>query len=191
MFDFLSRGVWGMFIQWLGIGTEYFIAAGLILGGLYLYFLFDVSPTNRFIWILRPMRWMGIALIVWGSMLGWGTYQRGIGLSSGNRVCQAEWKQKNYEAELARLKQETEAKQIAIDTAQKETEKLEAQNAQLQEMVADYMVAASKLPVCRHATTDDDKRVCKLTGNSAGGCTPPKRLRPSRKTSSISPYSKG
>lgn len=169
----------------MGIGVEYFIAAGLILGGLYLYFLFDVSPVGRFIWILRPMRWIGIALIIWGSMLGWGTYQRGIGLSSGNRVCQAEWKQKNYEAQLERLKQETEAKQIAIDTAQKETEKLEAENAQLQEMVADYMVATAKLPVCRHATDDDNKRVCKLTGNSAGGCSPPKRLRPSRKTSSV------
>lgn len=181
MFSWFSQPWWQKLLTFAGISLEYVIAAAMVAGGIYLVAI--ISTTNPFI---RPLRWVGIALICGGVGLGLFTYGKTVGSARGSAACYREWNQKNYEAQLQKLKQETEAKQIAIDTANEETKKLEAENAKLQDMVADYMVATAKLPDCRHATDDDNKRVCKLTGNAAGGCSSPKRLRPSGKTSRLS-----
>lgn len=165
--------IWSMFTTWLGIGVEYIIAAVMIAGGAYLAILFDLAATNPLYWLLRPLRWIGIALVLGGVVLGSFTYGKTVGTISGARACQEEWKRKNYEAQIARLKQEADANKAAAEKAAQEAQQLASEKDAQDKQLSDYQEIAAKLPACRHATLDDDLRMCGITGNSPVGCKSP------------------
>lgn len=154
-----------LFWTWASIGGGYLIAILLIVGGGYLAFVLGANPLNP---LTKTFHYLGMALMGIGSVIGAINYGKGEGATE----CQAAWKAKNYEAQIERLKQEAEAKKIAANFAADLADQLTRQNDDLQKQVVEYSDAASKFPVCRHASDDDDRRMCDLTGRSAPGCKP-------------------
>lgn len=172
-------------LTWLGISLEYIIAFVMVAGGAYLATLFDLAVTNPLYWLLRPLRWVGIGLIVGGIILGSVTYGKTIGILQGGAAVRHEWEQKNYEAQIAKLKQEAEIKQAAAENAEKALNEIMNQADALQKQVDDYAEDIKSLPKilsnCRLSTIDDDRRLCRITGDTAIGCKPAATKRTTRK----------
>ena len=166
----LISSAWDLASFYLGIGVFYVLSAILIAGGAYLAVLFNLAAANPLYWLLRPLRWVGICLVGLGIILASYTY----GKSTGAAVVMAEWKAKNLEAKLERAQQESKAQQAAAETAKKEVERLAAEKGNQDEQIAQYQTATEQLSkeiaACRRASSDDDRRVCGITGNSAAGC---------------------
>jgi hypothetical protein len=175
------------FLTWFGLTVDYVIAAGMIAGGLYLAVLFDLAVTNPLYWILRPIRWVGLALAIGGLSYGVYTYGKTVGVHEGASACYQEWQQKNYEARIAKLEQEANIKAEAAAKAEQALAEIASQADALQKQVDDYADEVKTLPKvladCRRANDDDNKRLCQLTGNTDPGCkaSPTKRkTRPAR-----------
>lgn len=150
-------------LTWLGIGVDYLLAAALIAGGGYVAFVLGASPINP---LGRLLHYVGLVLIAAGILVGAVTY----GKATGAADCEAAWKAKNYEAQIAVLKRDAAAKTLAAETAARQAEALSAQNLTLQGKVDDYADAAKSFSACRRATGDDDRRVCDILGAAAPGC---------------------
>lgn len=157
-------------IAWIGIAVEYLIAIALIVGGAYIAVFFDLAVTNPLAFLIRPLRVVGYALIACGLVLGGVTYGKGI----GGAAVEAQWKAKNLEAQIARLKQERDAKQAAATYFQEKSDELAKQDNDNQIKIGDYRVAvaaySTTLRACRLATDDDVRRLCDITRNAAPGC---------------------
>lgn len=154
-----------LFSTWLSIGVGYFVAVVLIVGGGYLAMFLGANPLNPF---AKPLRYIGLLMIAAGLILAAFNY----GKATGAADCQAAWKQKNYEAQIARLKQEAEAKKIAAESSAQQAQQLASQKDDLEKQVAEYQVSVRDLAACRRATVDDDRRLCDIVGRSAAGCKP-------------------
>ena len=157
-------------VAYIGIAVEYIISACLIFGGLYLAAIFNLAATNPLAWILRPLRFAGYAMVAAGLILGAFTAGNNYGTVNGGALVEAQWQQKNYEAQIAKLQQESQAKTAAVLSYANQSKQLASQNDDLQNQIADYQTAEANSAVCRRATSDDDARLCKLTGNGASGC---------------------
>jgi hypothetical protein len=158
---------------WIGIGAEYVVASAMIAGGVYLSAFFNLAATNPLFWLLRPLRYVGYALIGVGIALAAVTYGKTLGAAS----CEAAWKRKNLEAEIGRLKQEAKAKEDAAALAASQAKELARQKQDADEQIAEYQTSTGRLETalaaCRRATADDDRRLCAITGSSAAGCQHP------------------
>ena len=178
--------IFNSILTWLGISLQYIIAFGMIAGGAYLAAVFDIAATNPLYWLLRPLRWVGIALVAGGLMFASFTYGKTTGILEGGSAVKQEWEQKNYEAKIAKLQQEAEIKQLAADNAEKAMNEIMNQADTLQKQVDDYAEEISTLPKvlseCRLSTADDDRRLCRITGNTAVGCKVAPAKRTTRKT---------
>lgn len=152
---------------WLGVTVSYIAAFALIAGGVYLALF--VSLTNPF---AKPLRFIGLCLIAAGCVFGAYTF----GKAAGASACEAAWKAKNYEAQIARLRQERDAKDAAASEARDSLSKIAEEKGKADAKVADYEAAtrnlSEALAACRRASADDDRRVCDITGQSAAGCEP-------------------
>ena len=172
-------------MTWLGVTVSYVIAAAMVAGGAYLSVLFDLAPTNPLYWLLRPLRWVGIALVAGGLMYGSYTFGRANGLIDGGAEVRREWEQKNLEAEIAQLKIEADARKLAQENAEKALNEIMNQADALQKQVDDYAQEITTLPKilsdCRLSTDDDNRRLCTITGNAAAGCKPATTKRTTRK----------
>ena len=154
-------------LDWLSFARDYLAALGLVVAGIYVGF---VLPASAFAApFARLLRFLGVVLIALG--VGLGTYT--LGRSNGAADCRAEWKSKNLEAEIARLKQEASVKQLAADLANRQAAELADANADLQTKVNDYANSLRNADTCRRSTRDDDRRLCDITGQSATGCGDP------------------
>jgi hypothetical protein len=177
--------IFNSILTWLGISIEYIIAFAMIAGGAYLAALFDLAATNPLYWLLRPIRWVGIGLVVAGIIFGSVTYGKTVGMLQGGAAVRQEWEQKNYEAQIAKLKQEAEIRQAAAENAEKAMNEIMNQADALQKQVNDYGEDIKSLPKilanCRLSTIDDDRRLCKLTGDTAVGCKTAPTKRTTRK----------
>jgi hypothetical protein len=169
---FFGQSIFERALSWVGIGIEYLVAGLIFAGGAYLFFLFNVDPASKIVWVLRPLRLVGGALMLLAACLASVTYGKSVGAAG----CEARWKKANYEARLAQLKQEADAKQIAIDTANQEIKRMEGENENLQGQLGDYSAAVSQLSdsmeSCRRATDDDDWRMRQPSGPSPKGSKP-------------------
>lgn len=162
---------WG---TWFGIAADYFLALVLVAAGVYLAFGLG-QPANPILSrLLKPLRWLGYGLMIAGVALAIFTF----GKSTGASECEAAWKEKNYEARIARLEQERDAKktaaeQTAASLKQLATEKEEA-DGKVAEYQADVARLSSEVAAGRRATADDDHRMCQILGPAAPGCRNPR-----------------
>lgn len=154
-------------LDWLGIVVAYVIAGALIAGGGYLALVLGANPLNPF---SKTFRYGGMILIALGLLVGAVNYGKSIGAAG----CKAEWAEATHLAEVAKLKQEANAKSIASETSAEQSKELASDNDTQQESISDYRLSVSKLSAalatCRLPSGDDDRRVCELTGNAAPGC---------------------
>ena len=153
-------------LTWLDVGFDYLVAAVLIVAGLYLAIVLCTSPALAL--FSRAIRFAGLALIGAGLIIGAIAY----GEANGARKCEEAWKAKKYEAQIDRLKQERDAKNIAAAAAAQEAQQLASQNDDMQKQLVEFQDAARSLPTCRRATVDDDRRLCAILGAAAAGCRP-------------------
>lgn len=151
----------------LSIGWGYLSALAIVVAGIYLGFVLPANPVAAP--FTRLLRFLGTMLIAVGVGLSMYT----LGRSNGAADCQAEWKAKNLEAQIARLKQEAAVKQLAADLAGRQAAELADANADLQTKVNDYAKSLRNADACRRSTRDDDRRLCDITGHSAAGCGDP------------------
>lgn len=140
-----------------GIALDYIVAAGLIAAGFYAF---------------GYLRWVGLALIVAGAVLGAVAYGKTLGAANcvaAGRLAETETKLASAERDLAahRLTEGLRTQQLA-DLAEKRA-KANEQIAQWQAKADELKDAARK---CRAATRDDDRRLCKIVGNKSPGCAP-------------------
>jgi chromosome segregation ATPase len=151
---------WG---TWFGLAADYVVAGLLIAGGLYLALTFASIGLVRF---------AGLLLIGLGVAVGCIAY----GKASGAAECNAAWREKNYEARIARLEQQLDAKTQAAAAAQDSLKVIASEKEKTDATVADYQVAVAQLEgavaACRRATADDDRRMCQILGPAAAGCRP-------------------
>ncbi|MCW5693311.1 MAG: hypothetical protein KIT48_13200 [Pseudolabrys sp.] len=154
-------------LEWLSFARDYLIALALVAGGAYVGFVLPANPWAAP--FTRLLRFLGVVLIA----LGVGLAMFTLGRSTGAANCEAQWKTKNLEAEIARLKQEAAVKQLAADLAGRQAADLVEQNTDLQTKVNDYAETLRNSAACRRATGDDDRRLCDITGRSAAGCSNP------------------
>lgn len=156
--------------EWLTEMWLYVVALALIAIGFYL--AFGLAPPTGTLWsrLLKPIRWLGFGMMFAGLLLIGFTFGRSQGAAS----CEAAWKAKNYEAQIAQLHQEASAKSVAAASAEKSLEELREKADAERSRIADYQSAvdhlSSTLVTCRRASRDDDRRVCELIGNAAPGC---------------------
>jgi|SRR5579885_2836428 len=155
--------------EWLHIWSSYLLAAGLMFGGFWL--AYGVSSASAWLApLLRPLHAIGVALMIFGAAYGYGTYRESVGAAD----CMAEWKAKNYEAQLAALKRDADAKALAAEIAANQAKQLASQNDDANGKIADYIATVAMLSAsqaaCRSATADDVRRLCAITGNAAPGC---------------------
>lgn len=151
---------------WLGIGFSYVAAAALVGLGLYLAVLFNLAATNPLSWIVRPLRFVGYAMVGCGLMMAAFTY----GKATGAADCTAAWKEKNYEAQIVRIRSELNAKKEAAEVAEQLAQSLATDNLYTQRKLDDAQAAVRNLPACRRATDDDDRRLCDIIGDDAPDC---------------------
>lgn len=163
---FLGSGL-ELVALYVGVTVSYIIAAAMIGLGVYLAMFLGANP------FAGPLRFVGLCLIAAGMMIA--AYN--LGKANGAAACEAAWKAKNYEAQIARLRQERDAKDIAAATAAQQAEQLASENNESQRKIADYKETTDNLSgalaACRRASDDDDKRLCAITGQSAAGCKSP------------------
>jgi len=156
--------------EWLGIGADYIFAGLAIAAGVYLSAFFDLPPANPVAWLLRPLRYGGYALVIGGVAFGYGTYRESIGASR----CEAAWKQKNYELQIANLTRDLNAQKAAAKEKADEATALAKQKKESDERIADYessvQALSATVAACRRASPDDDRRLCNIIGDSAAGC---------------------
>ena len=152
-------------VTWLGIAGGYALAAALVIGGVYLALF--AAPGVPF---SRARQFVGCVLIAAGAVLA--AYN--LGRQTGAEACEAAWRTKNYEARIARLQQEAEAKNIAASTAAEKAQQLASEKDELQEQIVQYQIAASSFAACRRATDDDDRRLCNIAGRSSPACSDPR-----------------
>jgi hypothetical protein len=149
------------FLEWLSLLGWYVISIAELGGGGYLaLFIAGVNP------FAKPLRYVGFVLIAAGLITGAFTFGRQI----GGGIVEAAWQQKDYESQIAALKRDMDAKQVAADTAAAQAQQLASQNDDLQKQVSDYQDAAAHFDARRRATADDVRRLCNIVGNSAPGC---------------------
>lgn len=160
--------------EWFANARDYIIAAAMIGGGIYLSVFFDLAATNPAAWLLRPLRFVGYALVILGVAFAYGTYRESIGASK----CEAAWKQKNLELKIANLQRDLDAAKIAANAKAEEAKALAAQKQDADDKLNSYASYAAGLSAsiasCRRATGDDDRRMCDILGNAAPGCKPAK-----------------
>ena len=163
--------MFSLFTLWLTVWMDYLIAAALIAGGGYLAFVLGANPINP---LAKLFHWIGLLLIAAGILIGAVAYGKSVGASD----CEAAWKAKNYEAQIDRLKQENSAQKLAADTAAEQAQQLASQANVQQSQIDDYKASTDKLSsaiaLCRRASSDDDQRVCLITGRNSAGCKPAK-----------------
>lgn len=158
----------------LQIASDYLLAVAMIGGGIYLVFGLG-QPTNPLLSrLLKPLRWLGYGLMLAGAALAIFTF----GKSSGAAECEAAWKEKNYEAQIARLVQEKNAKATAAAAAETSLKEIASQKETADGKVAEYQADVARLAgavaACRRATDDDDRRMCAILGPAAAGCGNPR-----------------
>lgn len=160
--------------SWLAIYADYLWALALIAAGVYL--AFGVAPPTGSLWskLLKPLRWLGYGLMIIGIALAAITYGRSLGAAE----CEAAWKEKNYEARIARLEQERDAKNVAADAATTSLKQLATEKEEADGKVAEYQADVSRLAAevaaCRRATAADDRRMCQILGPATPGCRDPR-----------------
>jgi hypothetical protein len=162
--------VTSLILSYLGVSVTYVISGIMIVGGLYLGVVFSIPATNPLAWVLRPLRFVGFGIFAIGLFLAAYTTGKARGIATGAAEVTAEWQAKNLEAAAARAKQEAEAQKIAAQESQAAAKRLAEFNDALQQQVTSYEEAAKGYAACRRSTDDDDRRMCKLSGNSAIGC---------------------
>jgi hypothetical protein len=162
--------VWFWITHTLGIGVEYIVSGVMVAAGIYLGAVFNLAATNPFAWLLRPLRYVGYALVIAGVAYGYGTYRESVGGAS----VMAEWKAKNYEQQIANLKRDLGAAKLAAAFKAQEAKQLSEQKQEADGKIADYersvQELSSAVAVCRRAAGDDDRRMCDILGNAAPGC---------------------
>jgi hypothetical protein len=157
-----------LILERLGIGFDYLIAVALIVAGLYLALVLANSPAVAL--FSKALRYVGAVLVALGIAVGCIAYGKSVGAAD----IEAAWKAKNYEAQVARLKQEAAAKQIAADTAAAQADQLAKDNDAKQQLIAKYEAALAASPTCRRSSDDDDRMLCDVIGGAAAGCKHPK-----------------
>ena len=156
--------------HWLAIYADYLWALALIAAGVYL--AFGIAPPTGTLLskLLKPLRWVGYGLMIIGIALAAVTFGRSLGAAD----CEAAWTQKNYEARIARLQQERDAKNVAADAAATSLKQLANEKEKADGKVAEYQADVSRLSAevaaCRRATASDDRRMCDILGPAAPGC---------------------
>ena len=163
--------MFSLFTLWLGVWMDYLIAAALIGGGGYLAFVLGANPLNP---LAKLFHLIGLCLMVVGLIVAAVAYGKSVGAADVT----AEWKAKNYEAQIDRLKQENSAQQLAAATAAEQAQQLASQANVQQSQIDDYKAATDKLSIaiamCRRASSDDDRRVCLITRSNSDSCKPAK-----------------
>lgn len=156
---------------WLTIYSDYLIALVLFAVGVYLAFGLGQPANPIMSRLLKPLRWLGFGLMIIGTALAAVTYGRSLGAAE----CEAAWKQKNYEARIARLEQERDAKNVAADVAASSRKQLATEKEKADGQVAGYEAdvarLAAEVAACRRATAADDRRMCQILGTAAPGCS--------------------
>ena len=107
---FVFSVIWAGISFWLGVYLGYLIAAGFILGGLFV----GVFLAGDFPLLAKPLRFVGVILMAIGSLVGGVNYGKSIGAAD----CEARWKAANYQAQIDELKREAQIKSQAADMAQ-------------------------------------------------------------------------
>jgi hypothetical protein len=155
---------------WLGVTASYVLAVAMIAGGLYVAIVLAENPAVKL--FKRSIRFAGMVLFALGCILGAFTF----GSAHGAEKCEAAWKAKNYEAQIARLQQERDAKDVAAKVAEDSLKQIATQKEDADGKVAEYQVATAKLEVavasCRRASDDDDRRMYDITGRPAASGKP-------------------
>jgi hypothetical protein len=164
--DIINNGL-DLLNLWVGITASYVLAAAMIVVGIYLVLFLGTNPLNPFSSLVR---FLGLCLIVVGVALG----TLNLGKSIGASACEAAWNAKDLDAQIERLQQEAAAKKIASETVERSLQNIASQKDDLQKKVSEYQEAARRFAACRHATANDDRRMCDILGAGAPGCQHPK-----------------
>ena len=153
-------------LHWLDLALVYAAAAALSGGGLYLALIFGRNPLNPLTLFAKPLRWVGVGMVAFGCVLGAYNYGRSVGAAA----VEARWKEKNYEAQIARLARDAAVQKLAADLAAQQSQQLTSLNNDLQDKLVAYENAPRGNADCRLPTADDDRRMCALVGAAAPGC---------------------
>lgn len=159
--------------EWIKLHLYYLEAAAAVGAGFYLYALFDLAASNPLAWLLRPIRYFGLGLIVGGVAFGYGTFREGKGAAD----CLAAWQAKNLQAKLAALARDRDGWKMIAEFRASEIALLSTMKDRADDKIAEHARAVAKLSAqaraCRRATGDDDRRLCDLVGHRAAGCRSP------------------
>lgn len=140
-----------------GIALDYIVAAGLIVGGLYVF---------------GYLRWIGLVLIVAGAVLGAVAYGKTLGAAN----CIAAGRLAETETKLDAANRDLKAEKTTAALRKQQLEELAGKRAEANGQIAQWQERAGKLKEavrkCRAATRDDDRRLCKIVGNKSPGCAP-------------------
>jgi hypothetical protein len=156
--------------HFLGIGTEYIIAAALTAGGIFLAVLFNPADANPVGFLLKPIRYVGFAMVVCGVAYGYGTYRE----SRGAEACRAAWARAEAQTKIEAMERDLEAQKAAAELKSMEIEDLAKEKQANDEKIRNYEEYVGKLSAaissCRRATADDNRRVCAIIGPRSSGC---------------------
>lgn len=140
-----------------GIALDYIVAAALIGGGLYVFAYF---------------RWIGMAIIVAGFVLGAVAYGKTLGAAN----CIAAGRLAETETKLDAANRDLKAERATAALRKQQLDELAEKRAEANGQIAQWQAKADQLEgaarKCRAATRDDDRRLCKIVGNKSPGCAP-------------------
>ncbi len=156
----------------LGTIGSYLLAGAFVAGGVYIAGFAEISDKSVFYPFVRPIKYVGLGLAAFGIVLASAAYFKHVGAAQ----CEAAWKQKNLELQIANLRRDLTAARDAAQSKAEEAKVLADQKATADAKVSDYEASVEKmsrsLSACRRSTADDDRRLCDIVGNAAPGCQP-------------------
>lgn len=160
--------------EWFAIAIGYLIALAVFFLGFYLAFGLGQPANPILARLLKPLRWFGFLLMALA--IAYAAFD--TGRSRGAADCEAAWKAKNLEAQIAKLTQESKAKSAAASVVEAALEELKGKSEDDNQKIGNYREGVGRLSAalasCRAATADDDRRMRDLTGAGAGASGDPR-----------------
>lgn len=156
--------------SFLGIASAYLLAAAMTAAGIYVAVFFDLAPANPLGWLLRPLRYVGLALAAGGLMLG--AYAFGKTAATGD--CLAAARLAETQQELAAARRDLAAARAASEASRKAALDFKQRKEDADVQISAGRDHVSKLDAAvargRRATADDDRRLCAILGDAPAGC---------------------
>ncbi len=142
-------------IHFFGIALDYLVAAGFVALGLYLF---------------GSLRWIGMVLIVFGTIVGALAYGRSIEAAR----CISAGELADTKLQLAAARRDLAVSELTAKIRKTQLEELAKTRTQADDQIANWKQKAGRLAAdarrCRAATRDDDRRLCALVAGKASGC---------------------